>query len=162
MSTASFSLLQGDPSTWGVPPVGKTFVGINAAGQLVLKQNDGSISPVLSFIPANQQLVNAFGATDIVPPALITSTYLLISGTARTVPVSLKTAGIVDGQILRLRLTFPALDNLIVNIYNENTGGTLLSSFQSATGSGITNGLWTFVAGGGVWALDSNQVPAIS
>ena len=48
MIPPSLSLLQGDPTEWGIPPVGKTFVGINAEGQLILKQNDGTILIVLT------------------------------------------------------------------------------------------------------------------
>jgi hypothetical protein len=48
MILPSLSLLQGDPTEWGIPPVGKTFVGINEEGQLVLKQNDGTILIVLT------------------------------------------------------------------------------------------------------------------
>jgi hypothetical protein len=48
MILPSLSLLQGDPAEWGIPPVGKTFVGINEAGQLVLKQNDGTIQIVVT------------------------------------------------------------------------------------------------------------------
>jgi hypothetical protein len=38
----SFSLLTTDPLTWGIPEAGSVFLGINAAGQLVLKKNDGT------------------------------------------------------------------------------------------------------------------------
>jgi|LakMenE01Jun11ns_1017448.scaffolds.fasta_scaffold8219229_1 hypothetical protein len=47
-STASLSLLVGDPSEWGIPPVGKVFIGINLDGKLVIVDNDGVISVVTS------------------------------------------------------------------------------------------------------------------
>lgn len=47
-STASLSLLVGDPTEWGVPPVGKVYVGINLDGKLVLVTNDGVIHLVTS------------------------------------------------------------------------------------------------------------------
>jgi uncharacterized protein Usg len=162
MSSASFSLLQGDPTTWGLPPVGKTFMGINASGQLVLKQNNGTITPVISSGPGGDALSNSVGTTTINPTAGNFSALVNVSGSARRVPIVLATAGLLDWQQLDLRVDFPALDNLFIDIYNTAVSGPPLSTFQAATGSGITSALWQFRAQSGAWVILSNQVPASS
>ena len=137
-------------------------MGINASGQLVLKQNSGLVSPIISSAPGGEVLSNASGTTTVTPTAGSFSASVAVSGSARRVPIVLATAGLLDWQQLDLRVDFPALDNLFIDIYNTVVSGIPLSTFQAATGSGITSALWQFRAQSGVWIILSNQVPASS
>ena len=160
--SASFSLLQTDPTTWGTPPLGKTYVGVNDTGQLVLKQNDGTITPIVSGVPAITEYSNASGTTTITAASSNLIAAVTVTGTARGVPLVLDTDGIQDGQQLTVRVDFPEIDSLILRFYNTLASGSPLSIFESAVGTGITNGLWNFYAKDGLWVLLSNQVPAAS
>lgn len=161
MATASLSLLQGDPTTWGNPPVGKTYVGVNAIGQVTTRQSDGSINTIFST-PEVSTYSNMGGATTVVAASVDQIASVNISGLARNVPIILATAGIVDGQQLRLRLDFLPLDGLTIRVYDSSVLGVLLSSFDSSTGSGITSAFYAFYGLGGQWFLLNNQVPASS
>lgn len=166
MSAASFVLLEGDPSTWGVPPVGKTFLGINLAGVPTAVNNDGSghpvVTPLVSAAPGVLAFANAAGTSTLTPSAGVTTALGVISGTARTVPLVLATAGMVDGQTIEVQLSFPALDNLIMSFYNTVGSGMPIISWQSASASNVVNGVWKFVyqTATGLWALVSARTPA--
>jgi hypothetical protein len=167
MSAASFNLLQGDPTTWGVPPVGKSFLGINLSGQAVIVNNNGSggavISPVVSAAPVQLPFVNNSGTTTITPSAGQTTAVVAVGGTARNVPIVLATAGMTDGMVLDLLLIFPALDNLIMNIYNTVGSGSPLDTVQSTTAGNLTTAWWRllYTSANGTWSIISNKAPAV-
>lgn len=167
MSSPSFNLLQGDPTTWGVPPVGKTFVGINLSEQLVLVNNNGSggqvITPVVSAAPAGLAFANASGSTTITPSAGVTTAVGAITGGARSVPLVLATNGMSDGQTVEVFLTFPAIDGLTINFYNTVGSGSPVLPIQVSAISGITNALakFLFQSSTGLWLPISLRVPAL-
>ena len=166
MSSPSFQLLSGDPTTWGVPPIGSTLMGINLSNQLVLVNNNGSgaavITPVVSAAPADLSFANAGITTTITPSAGQSTAVGLITGAARNCPIVLATAGMVNGMILDVTLVFPALDNLIMNFYNTIGSGSPLYVVQSSTAGGITTS-WTrfeFQSASGLWVVLANKTPA--
>lgn len=158
MASPSFSLLQGDPTTWGVPPVGKTYVGINDSGQLILKQNDGSIVPIISSAPSVAKPTNSSGATLITLGAQIHTAILTITGTSRSVPIVLDIDGAAAGAQLTLQVNWPGLAGFDLDIRNADSGGTQLDTFQ--TDGSILNGLWRFVYDGTAWNKIEASIPA--
>lgn len=158
MSTASLSLIQGDPTTWGIPASGKTFVGINESGQIVTKQNDGTISVLTTTSPAFIEELNTSGTTTITPTQSITTAVLTIQGTSRAVPIVLDTAGIDSGAQLSLLVNLPAAAGLALTIRNGSILGTVLDTFTS-DGS-ILTASWRFYFDGTSWNVFSSQIPA--
>jgi hypothetical protein len=162
MATASLSLLQGDPATWGNPPVGKTYVGVNEAGQIVTKQSNGAYTILSSGSLSLSEYSNTTGNTSVAIQAIQQLTIVTVTGVARSVPIILETAGLTEGQQLEVRANFLALDNLFIRFYNTDTLGAPISQFQSSTGSGIVSGYWKFYVKNGIWQLLSNFIPAAS
>ncbi len=158
MATASLQLIQGDPSTWGVPAEGKTFVGINESGQLCLKENDGTISVIVTSAPSASEQNNTSGTTTITPTQPIASAQVNVGGTARAVPIVIAAAGVAEGAQLEILFTFVAVAGLALTIRNANGGGTILATYESD--GGVLSGIWRFVFRGGAWNLFSAQVPA--
>ena len=167
MSSPSLNLLAGDPTTWGVPAIGKTFVGINLSGQLTLVNNDGSggavISPLTPAAPAQIDFTNNSGTTTLTPSVGVTTVVGTIGGSARSVPVVLATSGMVDGMTLEAFISFPALDSLVINFYNTVGSGSPITDVASSTAGGITTALLKFVfqSSTGLWACISRQMPAV-
>ena len=167
MSNASFQLLSGDPTTWGVPPIGSTLVGINLSMQLTVVTNNGSgvavISPLVSSAPANLSFTNVSGTTTLNPSAGESTAIGTISASVgRTVPIVLDTVGQTDGQLLDVTLLYPAMDSLIVNFYNTIGSGSPLYVVQSSTAGGVTSS-WTrfqYSAALGLWVVLANKTPA--
>lgn len=159
MATASFSLCQGDPSTWGVPAAGKTFVGVNAAGQLVTKQNDGTITVLVTGAPELISATNASGATTFTLADAVASGVLTVQGAARTVPIYLDTAGAEEGSVINLLVKFPAAANYVFVIRNEDGSGDVLATFTSFDDS-IASLKYQFVFADGAWTLFGAQIPA--
>jgi hypothetical protein len=168
MANPSFSLLIGDPTTWGVPPVGKTFLGINLSGVLTIVNNNGSggaiITPVVSAAPQQVTLGNAAGTTTITSVSGVFTATVVVSGTPRAVPLVLATAGMTDGMTIDLLVIFPATDGFVLNLYNTIGSGGTLDSFSAATASPlVTTGHWKllFTSSTGLWSILENQFPAI-
>jgi hypothetical protein len=163
MTYPSLSLLHTNPATWPLPPLGKTYVGVNDFGVLILKQHDGTISELTPAAPTFVSYANASGTTTIVAPSVNSTAVVTVTASVgRSVPLVLDTTSLIEGQQMVLRVNFPQVDGLVINIYATSPAGPLLSSFTSAAGSGITNGLWTFYVQSGVWVLLSNQIPSAS
>ncbi len=158
MSSPIIVGLQGVPTTWGVPPVGKTMLGINEAGNLVLKQNDGSITTIVSSAPGFVEVVNPSGTSTITATSSVMTAILDVTGTARAVPVVLAVAGAAAGTRLSLRVNLPAAAGLAIQLRNATSGGTLLDSFTS-DGS-ILSVVWELYFDGGSWNILSAQAPA--
>lgn len=158
MATASFSLLKGDPSTWGVPPVGKTFVGINAAGQIVVKQNDGTITAIVPSTPALGAADNTSGPTTITPTSSIQRYILNVQGASRNVPVILDVAGAAEGYSIEVLIKVPAVAGFVVKLLNADGSGTQLDSWTT-DGNNVTL-KWYAVYQSGAWVLFGAQAPA--
>lgn len=158
MSTASFSLLDGDPTTWGVPPVGKTFVGVNLAGQLVVKQNDGTITAIVPSTPALAASDNSSGPTTITPTSSIQRYILNVQGASRNVPIILAIAGAAEGYSVDLLVKVPAIAGFVLKLLNADGSGTQLDSYTT-DGNNVTV-KWTALFQSGAWVLFGASAPA--
>ena len=161
MPGPAIRFLQGDPTTWGTPPVLNTFMGVDVNGILTLKQSDGAIIPIVTSAPIVTNLTNIAGDTTItVDGAFETAILTVESAEARTVRVILDATGVLDGSTLDLQIVFPALDGLILQIYNTDLFEDPISTFESATASNVTNGSWKFYFLNDAWHLYSTLIPA--
>lgn len=158
MSTASFSLLESDPTTWGVPPVGKTFVGINLAGQIVIKQNDGTITAVVPSTPALGASTNSSGPSTITPTSSIQRFILDVQGAPRSVPVILDIAGAAAGYSVEVLIKLPATAGFVFHLLNADGSGVELDRYTS-DGNTVTL-KWMAVFQAGAWVLFGGMAPA--
>lgn len=158
MATPSFSLLQGDPSTWPLPPAGKTYLGINATGQIVLKQHDGTLSVISSgACSLNKQANNGTVSSLTVTPSTSMHTEIItLTGGARTLPVTIVDPGLSDGARVTILFKFPATTPILVDIFSDID---LLASLQNQTSSPAP-GRADFVLDDGDWVCVSVLVPA--
>lgn len=158
MSKASFSLVQGLPADWGSPPEGKTYLGVNTAGQLVLKQSDGTITPlIVGGTPSLHKQTNASGIVSVAPSTPVHTEVVTLAGSARAVPVQISEDNSpADGARIFLKFIFPALAGLIVTLYSGDS--TELATFT--TDGVVLTGTWELYCDGGVWALQLALVPA--
>lgn len=157
MATASFQLCQGDPTTWGTPPVGKTFFGVNDAGAITIKQNDGSITVLTNSDPSAAIAANASGVTTVSPSAAIHSQVVNVTGAARTVPIVLATG---TGKIIDLLVTLPSAPNFLLNIRNNDVGGVVLFTFDNSGDPVVTTVNARFAYISGIWVLMGVTAPA--
>lgn len=160
MSTASFQLVQGDPSTWGIPAEGKTFVGINTAGLLTLKQNDGTIITLATNVPGFSSVVNSSGTTTISPTTPVWRQIVDIQNSPREIPIVLDVDGAVQGSVINLLLKFPDADGYTAKVYNASGSGTLLAQITNSNDPTIVTAGYTFVFTDGAWVLFSAVIPA--
>ena len=157
MATASFQLCQGDPTTWGTPPVGKTFFGVNAAGAITIKQNDGTITVLTNSDPSAAVVANASGVTTVTPSASIHSQVVNVTGSARTVPVVL---AVGTGKIIDLLVTLPSAPNFVLQVRNSDPSGVVLMTFDNSGDPVITTVNCRFAYIGGIWVLMGVSIPA--
>lgn len=161
MPGPAIRFLQGDPTTWGTPPMFNTFMGVDVNGILTLKQSNGAIVPIVPSTPVATTVTNIAGDTTINVSTAFETVILTVESTeARTVRVILDAAGVIDGSTLDLQIVFPALDGLILQVYSTDLFEDPLSSFQSATASNVTNGSWKFYFLNDAWHLYSTLIPA--
>lgn len=158
MSNPAYSLLKGDPTTWGVPPVGKTFMGINLTGQLALVQSDGTISTFTSSVPAFLAVGNAAGTTTITPAQPVQTTILTITGGARAVPIVLSVTGQLAGAVLDLLVNVGATAGYALDIRNATGGGIQLDTYTSNGATAVAK--WRFVFDGAQWNKVEVIIPA--
>lgn len=158
MSTPSFSLLQTDPSTWGNPPDGKTFVGVNTDGALVIKTQTG-ISVLGSAGPALGKQSNSDGtAITVTPISVIHKEIITLLGTARTQVVNITLTGLGDGAGATILFYMPSTPGILVQIF---TGATMLWSFQNDSGAPIKAAV-EFYKDGTAWAVLRENIPAFT
>ena len=161
MPGPAIRFLQGDPTTWGTPPVLNTFMGVDVNGILTLKQSDGAIVPIVTSAPVAVTLTNVAGDTTISTAAAFETVILTVESVeARTVRVILDAAGVLDGSTLDLQILFPALNGLLLEIYSTDLFEDPISTFASATASNVTNGSWKFYFLNDAWHLYSTIIPA--
>lgn len=161
MPGPAIRFLQGDPTTWGTPPVSNTFMGVDVNGILTLKQSDGAIVPIVTSAPVAIALTNVAGDTTIETAAAFETAILTVeSAEARTVRVILDAAGVLDGSTLDLQILFPALNGLLLQIYSTDLFEDPISTFASATASNVTNGSWKFYFLNDAWHVYSTLIPA--
>lgn len=107
----------------------------------VLANADGTINSPANFFNVNSQAngyyaqANSSGNSTVAPGAGARTHVEIItfSGTARTSIVTLATAGRQSGDLCFLRLSVPATANIVVEVRNATTGGTLLSQLTTDT-----------------------------
>lgn len=157
MSSPFIIGLQGDPTTWANPPAGKTAVGVNDSGQVVVKQSDGSIQTITTSAPGVHSQASSSGPVTVTPTTGIFQEILNLTGAARTVTIILATAGIVDGTQLTVTAILNAISGLNLDFRNGSGGGAQVASFDSG---GEANGAWSFVMIAGTWNPTEAQVPA--
>jgi hypothetical protein len=158
MATPGFILLQGDPTTWTPPDVGKTALGINASGQVVTMQHDGSITVLVSSSPATGSQTSSSGTVTVTPSQPIFTEIVTLLGAARAVPIAIPVAGALSGSRVTIQVQMPALAGLNLTFYNNNTSGTALDTFS--TDGSIRTGVWDFYFDGAAWQLLRSQIPA--
>lgn len=157
MSTPSFSLLQGDPAGWGNPPAGKTYLGVTLAGQLAIKQPDGSVTVLVTGgQPAFHAQAVAGASANIAPGAPIHTEQLNISGAARTIPITVLTTGApVTGSLVFIALLLPATPGINLQLFS---GANLLAEFDND--GTFRTGTWALYFDGADWVIRQAQFPA--
>lgn len=157
MSSPFIIGLQGDPATWANPPAGKTAVGVNQAGLFTLKQSDGSITTVVPSAPGVGVQASGSGNITVTLTAAVFAALITLSGAARTVPIILATAGVIDGSRLTITVLLANIAGLALDFRNGTGGGAQVASFTS---EGEPNGCWEFVMIAGTWTPLRAQVQA--
>lgn len=158
MPSPSYQLLQGDPTTWGVPPLGSTFIGVNGAGQIVTKQNNGTITALTTSSPAAAQVASAAGTVTITPTQPIFAFELDLGGGARGVPIVLDHTGAVEGAQLEVTVVLPSTIGLAMTFRDANSGGTILAQYTSD--GAVLSYFAKFVFRGGAWNIVTAYNPA--
>lgn len=156
-STASFDLLQGDPSQWGLPSAGRTFVGVNAAGALITKQSNGVITIYTAGTnPSVAKQTSSSGSVAVTVTTPIFLAVLTLTGAARTIPIVISDTIVTDGYQAQIKLSFAGLSaGAVIQLYS---GSLLIASFTS---DGETvNGIWSVYGDTGEWVLKNSQFPA--
>jgi hypothetical protein len=156
-STASFDLLQTDPSDWGVPIAGRTFIGVDANGSLVTKQSNGVITIYTAGTnPSVSKQTSSSGTIDVNVSTPLFLEIVTITGAARVVPIVISDAVVTDGYQAQVKLNFAALAaGSTIQLYS----GTLMIASFLTDGETI-NGLWSVYGDSGEWVLKSAQFPA--
>lgn len=154
--------LQTDPSTWTIPPAGKTNLGFNSAGQIVTQQSDGSIT-VFNAAALSGQLLNsaAPGLLTVSPQGADHQVITTISGSAREVDIVI--APNVALNFWETDILFDLTNagaGFTINVYNSIVSGTPLFSLQ--TNSELQNALFTAIFASGAWQPKTALVPASS
>lgn len=157
MSSPFIIGLQGDPALWANPPAGKTAVGVNQAGLFTLKQSDGSITTVVPSAPGVGVQASGSGNVTITLTAAVYAAIVTLSGSARSVPIILATAGVIEGSRLTITVLLAGIAGLSLDFRNGTGGGAQVASFVSG---GEPNGCWEFVLISGTWTPVRAQVPA--
>lgn len=151
-------LLKSDPADWDELP-GKTTIGVNALGQVCTKQEDGTITVIVSGAPAATNVANVGGTTTLPWVTPIQADVVSISGSARAVPIVLDRTGAVEGSQRTLCLQFAAVAGYAVSIYDGTAViGNRLDTYTS-DGS-ILNGTWFLYFLNGKWNLQLSKIPA--
>lgn len=157
MATPSFLLLQGDPSTWGLPPTGKTYAGVNTSGQIVLKQHDGTVTIVESGAPSlHKQANNSVTPIAVTPTSSLHTEVVTVTGAARTTPLLIGGTSQSDGARCAILFKLPATANIIIEIYSD---AELIATLQNQTGA-LLKATLEFFLDAGVWAPLTAIVPA--
>lgn len=158
MSLFGFNLLQGDPTTWTNPDAGRTLLGINASGQLTLKQSDGTITVIGSAPFGKNSQTSASGTVAVNPLAADWLELITLTGAARAVPILLGTAGVLDGWRLEVIIDLNNIAGLNIGLYS---GATTLATFLT-DGSQLNWALQFVYQGGSIntWKLLDSQINA--
>lgn len=154
-------LLKSAPSGWTVLP-NRTAIGINASGQLCLKQSDGTITVISSSGPSSSDQDNVAGTTLVTPSQPVHSAQVNLLGTsARTAVIVLNTTDPIDSEIVDLTAVFEDAAGIVIEVRQGSAGGTLLASFTTG-GDGITSAFWSFVyrVADTAFSLKQAQIPA--
>lgn len=151
-------LLQSDPAGWTVLP-GKTDIGINALGQLCLKQPDGSVTVIASSTPSVEQLSNSSGNTTISPTQPFHSAIVTVNAAApRTVPLIVSTLSPITGGVVEINLVLPAIIGVIIDLRNGSASGVQLDTF--VTDGNVLSGFWQLKYFSGQWNVTQSKFPA--
>ncbi len=154
-------MCQGDPSTWGAPPVGKTYLGVNESGQLTTVQNDGTITVIgAGLTPGAGTVTNSSGNTIVTPPTQIYTQTVDVTGVASTRIIVISQDDASAGDICDLRLNWPDVGNIDIQVRSGATDGPLIAQKITVQGEGTTSGFWHFVFESGSWVNKFGLVPA--
>lgn len=102
---------------------------------------------------------NVTGNTTIVRTSNHTIAPITFTGVARTSILVLSTFGAVAGDRLYIRTIIPATSNIVIQIRNAATGGTLLYSYTT-DGTGLDLGYFDLYFDGTAWQKLDNVLPA--
>lgn len=160
MSNASFNLLQGDPSDWGLPASGKTFIGINESGQVVTKQSDGTVTVIgAGGVPSLNKQANSDGTAITVTPVAYQHTEVVtLTGSARTQVVNVAETSLGDGALAGILFNLPATADVVVEVYSD---ATLIWSFENESGA-VIKALVQVYKDGDVWKVLQSVIPAFT
>lgn len=160
MSEAAFSLLQGDPSDWGLPPTGKTFVGVNDEGQIVTKQHDGTVTVLTAGgVPSLNKQANSDGTVIAITPS--TSQHkevITLTGVARTQVINVAETDLEDGSSCVILFNLPATAGIVVEVYSD---ATLIWSYENETGAALKAAAELY-KDGSTWAPLRESIPAFT
>lgn len=153
-------LLQSDPAAWTVLP-GKTAIGINGAGQLCLKQPDGTVTILTSSGPSSSAQNNTAGTTTVTPSQPVHSAEVTLLGTSiRTAVIALSTVSPIDSATIDLTaLVENDVAGITIEVRDSDAGGELLATFTTG-GDAVVTAFWSFVYRSGQWNLKQAQIPA--
>lgn len=153
--------LQGDPTTWPNPAVGKTAFGVNLSGQFCAKQSDGTITELNLSTAGYVQAQNAAGTTTVTISNPVFTALVQVQGSARAVPIVLSEANASAGCVVRLKLQAPVTAGLAISVYDGSTSGAVLFDFTTDGTSQTSTGYAEFSYDGNEWSLDTYRLPAV-
>ncbi len=142
---------------------GSGVSSIIAGAGISIDQATGNVTITNTGIsgPATESnFSNAAGNTTITPASGNHIAIGAVSGAARTSVMILDVSGRSDGDVLRLRLEQPATANIVEEVRNATSGGTLLYSYTT-DGSGADNIAFEVYFKSGAWHPLFNVQPVI-
>ncbi len=158
MANPSFILKQVDPAAWGLPAEGKTFVGINEDGQIVLKQHDGSVTVLtIGGVPSLHKQINSSGAVITVTPTTAAHKEIItIAGAARVQVINIAATALSDGSEADIIFNLPATSGIVLEVYS---GVDLVWTYTNDTGQAINAKFAAYKDGAG-WSPLNGYAPA--
>lgn len=159
MSNPSFILLQTDPSGWSNPPAGKTALGVNALGQIVTRQSDGTEAILLGTNPSLHKQTNASGGAGIAPTTPFHTEIITVTGTARSLAAVISEVNIADGWQLRILFLLPPVSGIDLQLFSN---ATQVAEFSSDGAVRAACFEYVFDAAAGHWVSLRETIPAFT
>jgi len=160
MSSAAFSVIQGSPSSWGVPPEGKTYLGVNAQGQIVTVQHNGDITVLTAGgVPSLNKQANSDGAVMAITPSTSQHKEIVtLTGAARTQVINVAETDLADGSSCVILFNLPATAGIVVEVYSD---ATLIWSYENESGA-AQKAAAELYKDGSTWAPLRGSIPAFT
>lgn len=157
MAYTGVILKQSDPTTWDTPPEGKTYLGVNDTGSLVIKQSDGTLAVISPGTASLTKVANSDGAPITVTPLTIAHKQVItLTGAARTQVINIAETSLSDGASCALLFNLPATAGIVIEVYSDSS---LIWSYVNQTGA-AQKARFQLYKDGAVWAPEAETIPS--